>query len=212
MSRGWRHGVVSCHALPVPLLLVLTLALANSGWTPPRQAPAAFKSARFGLTFKTPRKASYCPLRNGWKGSDNGTLLFLVPPSRCGAASGSSTNRAFAPNPLPMLSISYNYVGMTRPTPCRAVGKMKAMGADRPVCEVRRGGTVIRSVRATYIADIPSEVLVTLVSTPDRLGKDMDALRRVTGSLKACTATMQGPRGGFTIGRGKPCPPDARWF
>lgn len=196
----------------MPLLLTLSVALSSASWTPPRVAPAQFKSDRFALTFKTPKGVSYCPLKKGWRGTDNGTLLFLAPPARCGPASGPSTNRSFSPNPLPMLSVSYAYVGMTQHAPCNAVGRVRVMGATQPLCEVRRGGTIIRSVRATYIADIPSEVLVTLVSTPERLNRDMDALKRIAGSLKACVATLRGPRGGFTIGRGKPCPSDARWF
>lgn len=196
----------------MPLLLALSLAVAPASWVPARPAPPQFKSSRFALTFKTPKNSSYCPLKKGWNGTDNGTVLFLVAPMKCGSARRTSTNRPFAPNPLPMLSVSYTYIGLARPAPCQQVDKIKIMGKTQPLCEVRRGGTVIRSIRGTYIADIPSEVMVTLVSTPQRLKQDMNALKRVTGSLRACTAMLRGPRGGFTIGRGKACPSDAAWF
>nr|WP_294847593.1 hypothetical protein [uncultured Sphingomonas sp.] len=184
-----------------------------ANWVPARPTPPQFKSSRFALTFKTPKNSSYCPLRKAWRGTDNGTTMFLVAPMKCGLTiKGPSTNRSFSPNPLPMISVSYNYVGVARPAPCAQVDKVKIMGRTQPVCEIRRGGTLIRSIRGTYIADIPSEVMVTLVTTPMRLKKDMDALKRVTGSLRACTAMLQGPRGGFTIGRGKACPAAAVWF
>lgn len=194
------------------LFLALSLVVASSSWVPARPVPPQFKSSRYALTFKTPKNSSYCPLSKRWRGTDNGTVMFLVAPTKCGIAKGPSVSRPFTPNPLPMLSVSYTYVGLSRPAPCQQVDKLKIMGKVQPLCEIRRGSTIIRTIRGTYIADIPSEVMVTLVSTPQRLKRDMNALHRVTGSLRACTAMLKGPRGGFTIGRGKTCPSDAVWF
>ena len=51
--------------------------------TAPRRAVGDFTSSNYAITFKAPDYTYYCPLPDGWEGSDHGTILFLASPSAC---------------------------------------------------------------------------------------------------------------------------------
>ena|SRR5215472_294217 len=50
---------------------------------PPLPAPGLYVTSNYGLMAKIPKGLTYCPLPEGWEGSDHGTVLFIEPPSGC---------------------------------------------------------------------------------------------------------------------------------
>src|SRR5215472_10113088 len=50
---------------------------------PPKPAPQIYVSHGFGLSIKIPAGLSYCPLSKKWLGAEQGTALFIEPPSSC---------------------------------------------------------------------------------------------------------------------------------
>jgi hypothetical protein len=56
-----------------------------------KPAPRTYVSHKFGLMMKVPAGLSFCALPKEWSGSEEGTVLFLKPPSGCLAM---ETNRS----------------------------------------------------------------------------------------------------------------------
>ena len=76
------------------LLLIAMLAGNSQGQTvsySPKPAPRIYVSHKFGLMMKVPAGLSFCPLPKEWAGSEEGTVIFLKPPSGCTAV---ETNRS----------------------------------------------------------------------------------------------------------------------
>ena len=60
----------------------------------PKSSPRMYVSREFGLMMTVPSGLSYCALPKKWSGTEEGTVLFLGPPSAClDTQSGSSTVR-----------------------------------------------------------------------------------------------------------------------
>jgi len=59
----------------------------------PKPAPRLYVTQKFGLVMKVPPGLSFCPLPRGWSGYEEGTVLFLKPPSACTAPGTSSAAR-----------------------------------------------------------------------------------------------------------------------
>jgi hypothetical protein len=96
--------------------------------------------------------------------------------------------------------------------PCHRVGSVTFLGASRAVCEERKKGFVIRSVKARYFADTEAEAVLTLVTRPERLQNDMDAFKVTATSFRTCKSIWHGNKGQFTIGHGPLCSRLSRWF
>jgi len=207
---------------PIARAVLFSLSLfapAGLAAVPPRVAPPAYATANYGLTFRAPRGATYCPLPAGWIGSDHGTTLFLERPRRCGAsASYPSTGRSFAPASLARIRLYYGYVtwdeGEVRPPPCREIGRIPFLGRARPLCRTDDHGEISVEVAGRYVSDrrmeaeraAPSEAVLTLVTRAGRLTRDLAVFRRVAASLRTCRAIWHGPRGRYTVGIGPLCP------
>ena len=189
-------------------------AVAASGAAGPKPAPARYATGNYGLTFSVPRGATYCPLPRNWVGSDHGTTLFLERPRRCGGAGFPSSSRGFAPETVARIDIYYGFsFGDDAPRlACHRVGTIAFLGGTRPICETREGGGVVRSVTGLYDSvGAEAEAVVTLVSRPERLSRDMVAFRALARSLWACNGGWRRPDGSL-MGKGRPCPKGVRWF
>ncbi len=71
------------------ILLIAMLAGNSQGQTvsySPKPAPRIYVSHKFGLMMKVPAGLSFCPLPKEWAGSEEGTVIFLKPPSGCTAS------------------------------------------------------------------------------------------------------------------------------
>ena len=181
---------------------------------PPRLAPAQYTTHNFGLTFRVPREATYCPLPKNWVGSDHGTTVFLEAPRRCGGVGYPSSSRWFEPRSLARMELFYAYwMGEDEPPdgPCHKVGSTIFLGARRAVCEERKGGSVIRTIKARYFADEEAQAILILITRAARLQSDMETFRATAASFRTCKLVWHAPKGTFTMGHGAPCPRSG-WF
>lgn len=185
----------------------------------PRIAPAQFATSQYGLTFRTPTSATYCPLPEDWIGSDHGTTVFLEKPRRCGGAGYPSTSRGFEPAGLARLELFYSYWTSDDDLPvpaCRRVASVLFLGARRDVCEVRHGALIRRTVTARYRADdraaATAQVVFTLTTRADRLAGDWAVFRQAAATFRTCSSIWRGSKGTFTTGVGARCPKASRWF
>lgn len=190
---------------------------ANSTASPgeAKTAPAEFKTPLYGLTFRVPRSATYCPLPKDWIGSDHGTTIFLEKFARCDGAGYPSSSRSVEPDDIANISIYYDYrMGEDeRPAPrCHGVGTILFLGARRAVCEERDGRRITRWVTARYRADIEAEATLTLTTRANRLPSDMAVFTRTAQTVRTCKSVWRERKGRFAIGQGPLCPKAARWF
>ena len=195
------------------------LFAASAFAAPPRPAPPVYATHNYGLTFRTPPGATYCPLPADWVGSDHGTLLFLERPVRCDDEAGyASSGRGFSPDNLALISLYYGYVtDDSPPPPCHAVGRLSLLGRMRPLCRDRNRGMIRLSVRTTYRLDktaVSSEAVLTLVTRGNRLARDLATFRRMAASLHTCSSLWPATSGhpAFILGFGRRCPAGVIWF
>ena len=213
----------SCASKRPPLLFLCaaSASAAPHSFKPPL-APSQYASAQYGLTFRVPKGATYCPLPNDWVGSDHGTMVFLERPKSCGNGFGyPSSGRDFQPHNSSRLELFYAYwMGDDEPPPkrCHPVGRVWFLGKDRPVCESRSHGLIVRTASARYMSDIEAKADLTLVTKPQRLARDMASFRDTAASFRTCSETWhdsddsQAKAKSFTTGRGPPCPKGSQQF
>ena len=117
---------------------------AGPSFTQPRPAPPTYVSVIYGLTFPSPPGTTYCPLPDGWIGSDHGTILFLEPPTGCGDAGYPSSARGFVSRRTPRIQLYYGYVVRDDPVGQRCPGPpvMEFLGRARPLCRSHDDGMV----------------------------------------------------------------------
>lgn len=182
-----------------------------------RSAPSEFVTGHYGLTFKVPHGAVYCPLPRDWVGSDHGTTIFLQKPRDCGRAGYPSSDREFSPLNAARIQLYYGYVtwddaDLPPKLPCRRVGSIRFLGGNRDVCEHREQGQIIREVEARYMSDNQAEAVLTLVTSPKRRNADMEAFQATAASMRTCTQKHDDPKGEFTMSAGDSCPTTAVYF
>lgn len=99
----------------------------------------------------------------------------------------------------------------TGPSPCkRVIGRAMFIGRARTVCQAKQGHDLRVSVSARYMADTSAWVEVALVTTRERLQKDLRAFRAMTASFAPCRVYDEQSRSSF--GEGQPCPAEGRFF
>lgn len=200
------------------LLCAASASTAPRSFKPPL-APDQYSTSQYGLTFRVPKGATYCPLPKDWVGSDHGTMVFLERPTSCGNGAGyPSSGRDFHPHHAARLELFYAYwMGEDEPPdpPCHRVGRAIFLGKNRSICETRSNGTIVRTVSARYFTDIEAKAYFTLVSKPNRLERDMASFRATAASFRTCSAIWYDSdkkQKSFKTGRGPLCPSRSSWF
>jgi hypothetical protein len=189
----------------------------ETGPTHPQNAPRAFATGQYGLTFRTPPKSTYCPLPSDWTGSDHGTTVFLTPPQHCGGAGFPSSSRGFSPD-VPRIEIYYQYwmgEDFEAPRPrCHAVGQAWLFGQRRPLCRDSDSRMVSVDIYSRYRADVDAEVHITLITEPGRMDSDTQSLLSLSKSMRTCSSVWSDSRTKktFVVGSGPLCPRDAVYF
>jgi hypothetical protein len=202
--------------MSLSLVRAVSLSLVSeSQASSPKPAPPVFETEEHGLTFQTPQGSSYCDLPSDWGGSDHGTVIFLAAPKTCDGAGFPSSSRSFAPEDTPRIEIYYAYwMGEDEAPPprCVQIGRARFLGHVHRICQIKDGRSVGATIRGLYMSDGASEAVFTLVSTPDRVERDLDAFKALVKSTRTCTATWGDGKKSFTIGTGPPCPARGRYF
>jgi len=200
----------------VTALVLALIADSAASANGPEPVPPIFVSDTHGLTFSPPKGSTYCPLPSDWVGSDHGTIIFLEPPRTCGGAGYPSSSRGFQPFNTPRIEVYYSYwdaEDAPAPPSCNPVGDAELFGHDQPVCSARTGALVEKTVRATYMADSESHVVITLVTTANRLQRDTIVFQDMVKTIQTCSSDFRTNNGkSFTVGIGRTCPKDGRYF
>ena len=162
----------------------------------PLPAQGTFVSPSYAITFVASPGLTYCPLPDNWVGSDHGTILFLLPPRTCDGAGYASMARGFEPPTVPRIEVEYErWDDAFHSPPCQQVGHIRFLGRLHPLCRSRWRGMVVREVSGLYIADDQTEAILTLVTFPSRLSRDLMILRALAASARPCAIPWQDAQG-----------------
>ena len=192
-------------------LLAFAAGLAGpiGGPAGPKRAPPVYATHNYALTFLSPAGSSYCPLSERWSGSDHGTILFLRPPRRCGGSGFPSSSRGFEPADTPRIEVYYGYQNddSSWVRECHGLRRIRFVDQRRSLCRSAKDHMIVLEVRASYQADELAEVSLRLVTTADRVARDMAALDQLASSLRPCRVSDATP----ALGSGAECP-KVGWF
>jgi hypothetical protein len=169
--------------------------------TKPLPAPRLYVTGNHGVHVVVPGGLTYCPLPEGWVGSDHGTTLFLVAPGDCEAGGTPAISIFYAFN-----VIEHDHGdGEERPPrtdaelrrdECppggRTVTGLRLLGRTVLGCSVRDGSRVTISANAVYSLErgwgMPDRTLaITLSTSTDRLSADLVIFRRLLAGTSICT-------------------------
>lgn len=173
-----------------------------------KPAPRLYVTHRFGLVMRVPSGLSFCPLRDSWSGSEEGTVLFLKPPLTCLAPGHSSATRPID-GFVPSITLRYHvnrsredaYDG-TIPKPrtseefaeqfCAGPFEspdFKLFGQQAFTCRSDLPGNRIQIVLMAVYDSARSRLVLTLLTTPDRLTDDTQTLATLASSVAHCHAS-----------------------
>jgi len=211
---------------------LICCALLGSAWaakphkepppTPPKQAVGDFTSTNYAITFKPPEHAYYCPLPDGWEGSDHGTVMFLALPKACYGAGYPSSGRGFEPGDVPRIEVYYGYdlddsEDNHQSPPCHAAGTSRLFGRAAPLCRETKDGLAIITAEGRYVADQPAMLSVTLVVSPADVSRFLPTFKMVLASMHPCRDRWEASdehgkivKSGY-IGHGPACP-SGQWY
>jgi hypothetical protein len=171
----------------------------------PKPAPRLYVTQKFGLVMKVPPGLSFCPLPRGWSGDEEGTVLFLEPPSACIAPGESSAVRpidgfvrsigvryhinrsrddAFDGN-IPAPRTSEEFAHQFCPG-AFASPDLKLFERPAFICRSEMAGNKVRIVMMAVYDSARNRLILTLLTTPDRLADDTRLLATVGSSITAC--------------------------
>jgi hypothetical protein len=174
----------------------------------PKPAPRLYVTQKFGLVMSVPSGLSFCPLPKSWSGHEEGTVLFLKPPSGCLAPGDSSATRPID-GFVPSIGLRY-HVNRSRddafdgniPAPqtseefahqfCAgafASPDFKLFGQPAFTCWSEMPGNKIRIVLMAVYDSARNHLILTLLTTPDRLADDTRLLTTLASSITACQSS-----------------------
>lgn len=190
-------------------LIVIALTAGNmkgqSASYAPKPAPRLYVTQKFGLVMKVQSGLSFCALPRGWSGYEEGTVLFLKPPSACIAPGESSAMRPIG-GFVPSISLRY-HVNRSRddafdgtippPRTSEEFARQFCAGAfaspelklfDQPAfaCRSEMPGDKVRIVLMAVYDSARNHLILTLLTTRDRLADDTRMLAAVASSITTC--------------------------
>jgi hypothetical protein len=173
---------------------------------PPKPAPRIYVSREFGLMMTVPPGLSYCALPKKWSGTEEGTVLFLEPPSAClDMQSGSSTVRPIA-GFVPSITVHYranrerydNFDGAIPKAPSSKElarqfcpeplhdSELKLFGQPAFGCRSDQSGNKVKIVLFALYGPEHNILTVSLLTTQERLDAGMQMLGKISSSINAC--------------------------
>jgi hypothetical protein len=220
MKRSW-------FSLIVVTALLVGDVQGQTALEPPQPAPKLYVTNNYGLVAKIPNGLTYCPLPEGWVGSDHGTVLFLKPPSGCFPShsypSSSRPTREFAP----AIDLYYGHNvseidrGKGESSPPRTSTELakkschqpylrippglKLLGKPAVGCRHDDGDRVEIALAALYWSG-DEGLIVTLSTTRKRLSRDLPMLAKVASAISVCKPDWDKST------RAVPACPDAPWW
>ena len=175
----------------------------------PKPAPRLYVTQKFGLVMKVPSGLSFCALPRGWSGYEEGTVLFLKPPPACIAPGESSATRLID-GFVPSISLRY-HVNRSRddafdgtippPRTSEEFAHQFCAGAfasqelklfDQPAftCRSEMPGDKVRIVLMAVYDSARNHLILTLLTTRDRLTDGTRMLAAVASSITTCQVLL----------------------
>jgi hypothetical protein len=162
----------------------------------PQPAPGLYVTSNYGLMAKIPKGLTYCPLPEGWEGSDHGTVLFLEPPAGCIPSSAYASSSRPTTNFAPAISLFYEhnsaevnrteYVRESCDKPRLKIPPgLMLLGKPALGCRHDDGDRVEIALAALYWSR-GEGVIVTLLTTRKRLSRDLPFLAKVASAISEC--------------------------
>src|SRR5215471_1260715 len=169
-------------------------------------APRLYVTSNYGLRAQIPPNLRYCPLPEGWVGSDHGTVLFLEPPSECIPSAAYPSIIRPTPEFVPAIYIEYEHsVEIDRgngksslPGNTSEVMQQYCEKSDRQIpsglrllrrqavgCRHEEAGLVDIKLGALYWSN-QEELFVTLHTTRQRLSQDLLIFAKVASGISEC--------------------------
>ena len=196
----------------------------------PKPAPRLYVTQKFGLVMTVPPGLSFCPLPKGWSGYEEGTVLFLKPPSACMATGGSSAVRPID-GFVPSIGLRY-HINRSRndafdgnipaPRTSEEFAQQFCPGTfvspnlklfDQPAftCRSEMPGNKVRIVLMSVYDSARSHLILTLLTTPDRLAEDTRLLATVSSSISSCHPSLGKEKRGQEKREEAACPKGNWW-
>lgn len=190
------------------LLLITALfgsAQENVTSHPPKPAPRTYVSREFRLMMNVPPGLSYCALPKKWSGIEEGTVLFLEPPSAClDTQSGSSTVRPIT-GFVPSITIHYranrerydNFDGAIPKAPSSKElarqfcpeplhsSELKLFDQSVFGCRSDQSGNKVKIVLFALYGPEHNILTVSLLTTQERLDAGLQVLGKISSSISA---------------------------
>jgi hypothetical protein len=201
----------------------------------PRPVPPVYVTENHGLMASFPPGLTYCPLPKDWVGSDHGTEVYLVPPAGCGASTSYWSSDRSPGSRVPTIGLYYAYnvveisPGSGRYSPPRTPREALQIYCREPHAPVPAGiqllgvvaaGCLIedrRSVEVRVVGlysvdramqEVADHVLVvSLMTTRDRLRDDLGVFKVIAGDIRVCT-----PDWAKEVKGRSPCPLGVGWW
>ena len=211
------------------LLILAHFAAAVRAQAVPSPTPRLYVTHNHGVAIRIPPGLSYCPLPDGWVGSDHGTLLYIVPPAACPpVAEAEHASSAF-------IGVYYGFnvaeyaradgtqgpprsaaelLHLTCPAP-RSLPGVILLGRPALLCHSAKGPVVTIASGALFYLEPPAPgryvqgraLNITLATTRPRLHRDFRLFARLLAQVSICTPEWARR----TSGRAA-CPTRATWW
>ncbi len=173
---------------------------------PPKPAPRIYSSHKFGLMMKVPSGLSFCALPKEWAGSEEGTVLFLKPPSGCLVTGADSSTTRLISGFVPSITVSYrsnigrydHFDGEIPPSRTSqelarqfcpdfsTSPDLKLFDQPALTCRLALNGDKVRIVLMSVYDSANSTLLVSLLTTKERVASDRRILAKVASAITAC--------------------------
>lgn len=191
-----------------------------------KHAPHRYVSQKFGLMMKVPSGLSFCPLPSQWSGSEEGTVLFLKPPSGCLSVRADSSTTRPTSGFTPSITVYYRgnvskYDPFDGRIPASTTTEelarqfcpdffvspdLKLFDQPAVTCRFDLHSNKVRIVLMSLYDSTNNALMVSLLTTRDRLEADRRMLAKIAASITAC----KGASGKETAGAAA-CPTAVVW-
>lgn len=187
------------------LALLTCLSASVSAQSAAKPAPNLYVTRNFGLMMKVPAGISFCSLPKKWSGVEEGTVLFLEKPSSCLPPGRSSVMRPIN-GFVPSITLRYQanrgrndaYDGsIPQPLTSEEFAQQFCAGAfvspdlrlfdqGAVTCRAELSGNKIRIALMAVFDSARTNMVLSLLTTPDRLTDDTRMLGKLASSITAC--------------------------
>lgn len=207
------------------LVMLNSLSASVTAQAAAKRAPKLYVTQKFGLMLKVPPGTSFCSLPKDWSGLEEGTVLFLKKPPACLLPGQSSVIRPIK-GFVPSITLRYQvnrsrhdaYDGaIPKPTTSEEFAKqfcagpfvspdLKLFEPRAFTCRAELPGNKVQIALLAVFDSARSNLVLTLLTTPDRLTNDTRMLASLASSITPCQVSSgkEGPKA--------PLCPKGKWW